>query len=95
MCSHSNLWRMTDPETETVEPLVPTWFDDWFKDLFPNDQPVLKPSEVIQTLKIPKDRLYRAINYGALDAFRTGKRRWHIPRPGLKNWLIECYTLNI
>lgn len=73
---------------------IPEWFDKWFFALFPKSKPVLKPMEVAYTLHIPKDRVYRAMNYGELDSIKTGGR-WIIPRPGLKQWLLERYTLNL
>ena len=77
-----------------MEYIAPVWFDEWFDKHFPTARPVWTPSDVIRRLDLKKDQVYRAMNYGEMDAFKT-HGRWIIPRPGLKNWLISCYTLNI
>lgn len=72
--------------------MTPEWFEDWFQDRFPEDS--YAPFQVWTRLGISKDRVYRAIAYGDLDAFRLGGR-WMIPRPGLRSWLLENYSLNV
>jgi excisionase family DNA binding protein len=77
-----------DPPDE----LTPEWFEDWFSDTFPED--AYAPFQVWTRLRISKDRVYRAIAYGDLDAFRLGSR-WTIPRPALRAWLLDNYSLNV
>jgi len=70
----------------------PEWFPDWFSRLFVRE--TYPPSLVIRKLNLQKDRVYKAMYTGELDALKTNGR-WFIPRPALKSWLLKCYTLNL
>lgn len=80
--------------SKTLKPdcsIEPLWFGSWFNELFPEE--TLSPRDIHSRLEVPKDRIYRAINYGCLEAFR-GTGRWIVPRPALREWLLESYNLN-
>lgn len=81
-----------DAPEDFPEEIAPEWFDEWFGGIFPEDS--YAPFQVWTRLGISKDRVYRAISYGELDAFRLGGR-WMIPRPGLRAWLLDNYSLNV
>lgn len=73
--------------------IIPDWFDDWFGDHFPEKEKTISPKNAWKRLNISKDRIYRAIRYGDLDAIRIGGR-WTIPRPAFRQWLIERFEIN-
>jgi excisionase family DNA binding protein len=69
--------------------IVPEWFDPWFTDL----PEMASPRQIYRKLGISKDSVYRAIWNCELDAIRTGKR-WNIPRPALKEWMLKNMEIN-
>lgn len=74
-----------------MKPIKPTWFDHWFNTAFPDES--YSPADIRQILRMNKDRIYRAISFGELEAFRTGGR-WIIPKPAIRSWLLDGYNLN-
>ncbi|AOY60105.1 MULTISPECIES: helix-turn-helix domain-containing protein [Desulfococcus] len=72
-------------------PLTPTWFPPWFDETFSRE--VYSPRELPGILELSKSAVYRALKTGDLDAFRVGKR-WAVPKPAIREWLLDAYTLN-
>jgi hypothetical protein len=72
--------------------LKPEWFEGWFGKKFREDS--FSPLEIAARLRMDKNRVYRALNYGDLEAFRIAGR-WVIPKPAVRDWLLESYSLNL
>lgn len=72
--------------------MEPEWFPEWFDSRF-RRRIDYSPGMVVRALGIPESRVYRAIGDGSLEAIRTGGR-WLIPRPAIRRWLLEGYSLN-
>jgi len=70
--------------------ITPDWFDDWFDNTFKHE--FITPAILIK-IGFKKDQIYRAAGDGSLEAFKPNGR-WYIPRPALRIWLLQNYSLN-
>ncbi len=75
--------------TEIPEKIIPDWFPAWFDNLFQKE--TTTPSYIHRRLGIQKDIIYRALWRGELEAIGPP---WVIPKPALKTWFIDNFSLN-
>ena len=74
---------------------VPSWFDDWFEETFPEpDGAGYTGRELARLLGRSTDTVYAALYAGALEGSRVSGRGWLIPRPAVRLWLLECNAAN-
>lgn len=81
-------------EVKEVEPkpFEPECLKEWFEAKFPKE--TTTPGHLIRKLELPRSVIYGALQTGELQAFCI-RKRWYIPVPALKKWLIERYNMNL
>lgn len=52
-----------------------------------NDETIMTVEELMETLRIGKNAVYRLLNEGLIQAFRIG-RVWKIPRNSIDDFII-------
>lgn len=70
----------------------PDWFEEWFSKTF--TEAAYSPRDLRRWLRMNRNGVYRALQTAELEGFRRGGR-WVIPRPALRSWLLNGYTLNL
>lgn len=61
----------------------PDWFDSWFNKRF-ETKASYSPQEIAEALGETKDKIYRAILCGDLEAFKLGRRSYNVPLEALQ-----------
>lgn len=73
--------------------LEPEWFDEWFDSKFTKE--IFTPREIAEMVGVDTQTVYRALRSAELEGFRIGQRIWVIPRPAVRQWLIERNAYNV
>ncbi len=72
--------------------IVPDWFVIWFETEF-GEIESFTVGDLLRHHRFGKHQVYTALASGNLGGIKAGGK-WIIPRPALRDWLIENFNLN-
>ena len=72
--------------------MKPTWFDEHFENMFPEDETYnYAPTEIATRLQKSRGFVYCALQNLHLEGIKTGS--WIIPKKAVYHWLLERASL--